>query len=331
MGFPIEDTPTRVNFADSIEKILHHHLRQIGDGIVVSSGPRVVEHTYLGNHHRAVESSNQPADILLRTLIHLLPRQPRPLRHHRVVAQANHIKASAVIEHGTEEPVAVLVGVIHVHNDLHIRESFLGSLVAHSRKTGIVRPAVVDILPLVDEFAGRPKHAIGRLVADLHPFGTNTGFLQGIEHVKGMFLHSIAELLIAVVLPGCGDCLVVRVGKEIGVVEINHDAQPLFGSTDCHVDNVVAVAPPGSMMYPHAQTNGIHTHILHDRNSIAVMTGKVVKRHTIMLHLTKPTDIRPAGKGADGSGWTVITRTQRQSSKRKKNDFFHGRKHFITQ
>ena len=50
------------------------------------------------------------------------------------------------------------------------------------------------------------------------------------------------------------------VGKEIRIMDIDHNTLPMFRSTFGQEQHILFVAPTGLMVHPYTQPNGVHSH-----------------------------------------------------------------------
>ena len=242
-------------------------------------------------------------------LVRLQAGIQRPIRIQR---HAHDIPLGAIFGQGIQ--VAVVQGlveaVVQMDDDLGLREDFLHGIIAGSEEPGIllrVVPQVADrfqdgnaaqgigdgVAPLVP--LDGPEEAVGGLVAHLYPTGLDAFGLQGGKDVFGMIGQQDLDLFVALATPGGGDILLLGIGPEVAVVEIDHDGHIQFpGSPGFHQQVLLAVpvTVPGRI-HPYAEADGVQPQFLHQGRTLPFLPFPIVEFEPVGFVLGGPANIGP--------------------------------------
>ena len=180
----------------------------------------------------------QGDNVTASPLVHLLPRYASaPRAHHRVMTQTNHIPLATVCLQLLVEPHVVHIRVVDMVDHNHVGENLMARLVACGNELRIVAPSFAVThghILLVGRTAVGPQRAIARLVAYLHPFGRYTFRPERLQHGFRVRIHALRQVTDRIGIgpfvsvgivprqPLCRHILAMRVGKEVRVVEVNH-------------------------------------------------------------------------------------------------------------
>ena len=73
-----------------------------------------------------------------------------------------------------------------------------------------------------------------------------------MKHIERMFANGFQHGLIGIIAPCSGGELMVGVGEEIRVMDIDHDPLSGFGSPFRQIEHVLFVTPSGTVVHPYA-------------------------------------------------------------------------------
>ena len=137
-----------------------------------------------------------------------------------------------------------------------------------------------------------PKHAVGGLVADLHPTGGNVVLLQQRQHLDSMLAKVLFHLLKRMSQPGLRNGLLSRVGPPVAVVEVYHQvhAQSLYPTG--HRQQLVLVARTATGVHPDTHTNSPNlVVVLQEFQTLAFVALRVVEFLSLSLLPHKETHV----------------------------------------
>ena len=244
LGLPIEDTTTvtvglglrLTNHAGQLATALLHQLRMLF----------VHFEARLHNHHVAsvflaaiADIAHAVGDDTVGIQLRVLFACPVGIERH-----ADHVPLAAIFLHNIKVIVIerLLVTAVQVDDDDALGEDLLHGIVACADEASVSLGVFLDM-------SHRPEHAVGCLIAHLHPARRNAILLQQGEHVDGMFPHVALHLLEAVSLPGGGNALLLGVGPRVAVVEVHHQV---------HIQRLYALGHGQQLVFVAAATTRIH-------------------------------------------------------------------------
>ena len=148
------------------------------------------------------------------------------------------------------------------------------------------------------EAAGREQHAVPRFISDLDPGDVHAGVFERSQDICGVVGDVFAHFLQVVFVgrPVGGDDLPARVGKEVAVVEVDHQFHASSFDFFGQVHDVVFPAPATVGLYPDAKADGIDAAVLQHIQQGGRCAVLFLERPAVVLHFGGPADVRPLGE-----------------------------------
>ena len=211
----------------------------------------------------------------------------------RIYGHADDVPLCAVVAQGVKVIVVevVVISVVKVYYHLCLWHHLLHGVIASLEESGI-------LLGVVLKLAYRPHHAVGGLVAHLHPFHRDAVVFKHGKHLLGMVCHIDKQLLVLMLCPCRGYVLLGWVCPPVAVMEVNHDVHAQLLGTQCLDQHILFVAPIAMLcrVNPYAQANGIESHLLHQGSGLTFLALVVIELVSAALHLCSPTDVGSKGE-----------------------------------
>ena len=230
---------------------------EVSGGVAVGQGPRVLR---LSDDDVLAELGGQLVDVVAQ-------RGHRAVEE-RVVRQPDDVEGHPTGDEVVEEPVAVdvvaaLVEVQH-HPQLVVRRvGRSGALDAGLEQRRQVVPAGVRG-PV--ELTRRPQHPVADLVADRHHADRRALPCECRDDVVGVAAHGVGQCGQILALPRGRGVLVLRVGPEVGVVDVQVHLHPGGHDLSRQREVVREVAVAGGRVDPQAHPYVVRAVVPHDLN-----------------------------------------------------------------
>ena len=216
--------------------------------------------------------------------------------------QSYHVELAAGSLELAVEPRVVVGTLVDVHDHLCLGQHLVNGLIAGIAQRDVARIAGrARLVPVY--FSVVPDHALPRLVAHLHPTGLYALVFQCLQHVARVVGHGFLQFVHRVAGPCRRLVLATRIGEEVAVVEVDEQAQSLLVGASGLGQHVGLVAPCAVgllRVHPHAQADGVHANLLHQRHHLGLLAGGVVESFAVGFHLATPADVGTAGKLVGG-------------------------------
>ena len=159
------------------------------------------------------------------------------------------------------------------HDQQLVTRRVRGPGAGHARLQQGGQAGVVSRIRRVVHLADRPQDAVADLVADRHHVHRRALLRERADHLLGVGLHGRGELGQVLALPRGRDVLVLRVGPEVGVHDVQVDLHPgrAHAAGQRQVHGQVAVAR--GRVHPQPHPDVVAPVLLHDRDRALLLAA----------------------------------------------------------
>ena len=162
---------------------------------------------------------------------------------------------------------------VQVDDDDALGEYLLHGIVGRTDEASVLLGVLLNM-------SHGPEHAVGRLVAHLHPAGRDAVLLQQSQHVDGMLPQVALHLLETVPLPGGRYALLLGVGPGVAVMEAHHQVHALRFYALSHGQQFILVAVAATWIHPDAHPDARHLIVVFQQfQTFAFPSVTIVEHH----------------------------------------------------